>query len=456
MTRRLTLAILLTTIAALLVAGLATLVLARAAARRDAEAELRRTAVALAAGVDQLLANGPRPTLTATLRSALRVDGIELLTIGPAGRVTGTPPAGVSIGDLSVPALQAGQAQSGRKGDLVYAAAPATTTRGTVVAVLTRRVQGFGVATGWFLLAALMAVALSAVVAVTLGRRLTRPIRQIDDATRRIAAGELSTRLPDPPATAHDELTDLARSVNVMATNLQRSQGLEQQFLLSVSHDLRTPLTSIRGYAEAIHDGVAADPAQAAGVILSESRRLERLVADLLDLARLQSRSFSLQLQPVDLAAVMSATVAGFQPDAAAASRRLIADDRGAAWVQGDPDRLAQVVANLVENALRHAATTVVVGTSATATTATLWVDDDGHGIAPADRPHVFERLYVAPHEPSRRESGSGLGLAIVRELVHAMGGEVAAEEAPAGGARLVVRLPASAAKRGAPTTESG
>jgi two-component system sensor histidine kinase BaeS len=315
---------------------------------------------------------------------------------------------------------------------------------------LTRPVDaGLRPATGWFLLAAAAALALATAVAVTLGRRLTRPLRQADEATRRIASGELATRLPEPPAGRNDELADLARSVNAMAESLERSQGLEQQFLLSVSHDLRTPLTSIRGYAEAITDG-AAEPMWAASVILAESQRLERLVRDLRHLARLQARSFSLLTEPVDLVALAQQAAIAFRPDAEAAGIDVEAMATGpaAVWVVGDPDRLGQVVANLVENACKHARSRVRVAVAVPGGThdAVLAVEDDGPGIAPADLPHVFERLYVSRRAPVRKESGSGLGLAIVRELVVAMRGRVAAgsSDPPAGlgGARLEVVLP--------------
>ena len=227
-----------------------------------------------------------------------------------------------------------------------------------------------------------------------------------------------------------------------MASSLERSKGLEQQFLLSISHDLRTPLTSIQGYAEAITDGATSDPAWAAGVIATEARRLDRLVGDLLDLAKLQARSFRLEMRPVDLAGITTATVDGFRPDAQAAGVTLALRAPAALVVNGDGDRLAQVVANLVENALKFARAVVTVTVTADGGSALLLVDDDGRGIAPDDLPHVFERLYVTRHEPARRESGSGLGLAITRELVEAMGGEVAAQVAPGGGARMVVRLP--------------
>jgi len=282
---------------------------------------------------------------------------------------------------------------------------------------------------------------LGAIAAAFLGRRLTRRIRDASAATQRIAGGQLSTRVEPPAADDHDEIAELLRSVNSMAEAMERSKLLEQQFLLSVSHDLRTPLTSIRGYAEAISDG-AAEPAVAAGVIQSESRRLERLVADLLDLAKLQSRSFSLHPSPIDLRAALAAAVSGFAPDAGERQIMLQMQQGPPVPVSADPDRLAQVAANLVENALGYARFEVVVAITADGL---VTVDDDGPGIAAADLPHVFERLYASRSGPQRRESSSGLGLAIVRELIHAMGGEVGAGTSPSGGARLWFRLPLSA-----------
>jgi two-component system sensor histidine kinase BaeS len=225
-----------------------------------------------------------------------------------------------------------------------------------------------------------------------------------------------------------------------MAAELERSRATDQRFLLSVSHDLRTPLTSIRGYAEGIVDG-AADPAWAAGVILRETKRLERLVADLLDLSRLEARSFTLRPEELDLGEVAAAVVDGFRPDAASASIELRLATAPAP-VRADPDRLAQVVANLVQNALKFASTRVTVTAESRGADAVLHVDDDGPGIAAEDLPHVFERLYVSRHEPVRKEAGSGLGLAIVRELAEASGGQVTAMAAPSGGARFELVLP--------------
>ena len=248
--------------------------------------------------------------------------------------------------------------------------------------------------------------------------------------------------MAEPAAGARDEVADLSRSINAMAEALERSRGLEQQFLLSVSHDLRTPLTSIRGYAEAMADGTGLPAEHAGTVILSESRRLERLVRDLLELAHLDARSFSLRSDVVELDDLVAACADGFAPEAAAAGVAITVRAVPAV-VHGDHDRLAQVVANLLENGLKYATSELVVRVASDGGRARVSVDDDGPGIAPVDLPHVFDRLYVARHQPVRRESASGLGLAIVRELVAAMGGTTGAEPSPTGGARLWIELPA-------------
>ena len=242
----------------------------------------------------------------------------------------------------------------------------------------------------------------------------------------------------------HDlpELTELAEAINAMGEHLSRAQGLERQFLMSVSHDLRTPLTSIRGYADAIADGATDDVAGAVGIIATEARRLERLVQDLLDLARLDARQFSLHPQRIDCADVVEAVVDGFRPAAASEGVELATSDdvgRGL-WVDADPDRVGQIVANLVENALKFASTRVEVGAGAVGAWTGVWVVDDGPGIGAEDLPRIFERHFRSDRV-SARAIGSGLGLAIVAELAAAMGAVVRAESpvSAGGGARMVV-----------------
>jgi two-component system sensor histidine kinase BaeS len=434
------------------VAGLGTLALARLGARHRTQDELRGQATEIASTLQNLDDAGSIRVLAA-LRRSLHLNGVAVVRFGPNGRTLDAPPDGVTLADLDLKELRNGKTIAGGGDSLVFAAAPATVTsaRGQnepllAVVVVTRDTDTLlRPAYGWFFLASIITLAIGGLVAWTFGRRLTRPVRDADAAARRIASGDLSARVP-VPATGGDELVALAGSVNAMAEALERSQGLERQFLLSVSHDLRTPLTSIRGYAEAIADGALADPTDGATVILGEARRLERLVGDLLDLAKLEARSFSLNIQPVDLVDIAVGTADGFRPEADEASIRVQVDVEvgadGAAIVDGDPDRLAQVAANLMQNALKFASSEIRVRVAVEDGTARLDVVDDGTGIAPEDLPHVFERLYVARHEPRRKEAGSGLGLAIVRELVTAMGGTVAASGAPTGGACLTVRLP--------------
>jgi signal transduction histidine kinase len=447
MTRRLVLVIVATVAATLLLVGGTTFVIATLQARSRTERDLRELTASINEGITE---SGPtstaaRPIAITAFRRALRLDGIELMTVTRAGRLLGNRPDGVPESALDPAALAAGTTESGRSGNLVWVADPVQVRNRTVVTVVTRHAgPGLADTAGWFLVASLLTLAIGAGVAVLVGRRLGRPVREADEAARRIAAGELGTRLTPPRGRAGDELVDLAHAINTMAESLERSRTLEQQFLLSVSHDLRTPLTSIRGYAEAISDGTAPDVGRAAAVITRESRRLERLVADLLDLARLDARSFSLVPVEVDLAHAAEGAVTAAQPQAERLGLTYtvtVPDQR--VTVSADPERLGQVIANLLENAQRFARTAVAVTVTGDGTQAELAVEDDGPGIADEDLPHVFERLYVSAHRPTRSENGSGLGLAIVQQLVTAMGGTVRAERAISGGARLVVTFPA-------------
>ncbi|MCU1391547.1 MAG: two-component sensor histidine kinase [Ilumatobacteraceae bacterium] len=456
MTRRLAIVITAVVVATLVIAGLGTVVVGNLRARHTTLVEVRRQATEIAANLDQIVDSAADSTNPAVLRRTLRqlnifrraldLDGIAVLT----SNVNDTTfngadqlPIQIDISIFSIERLRAGNEVSGNRGKLVFAAAPAVLPSGRLVVVVLTRQAASGLAAAWgtFFLAALATLALGIGAAILLGRRLSRPIREASAATTSIARGELGTRLTEPPAQDHDDLAELARSVNRMAVELERARVLEQQFLLSVSHDLRTPLTSIRGYAEAISDG-AGDPQRSAAIIRSEARRLERLVADLLDLAKLRAKSFSLHVERVDLVALAAVAGQGFEPDAAERGLTIHHSGGGQLPVMADHDRLGQVAANLIENSLKYARTTVTITAARDDLWAVLAVDDDGPGIPDADLPHVFDRLYVARSQPTRHESSSGLGLAIVKELVEAMGGSVIATRSPSGGARLALRLP--------------
>ena len=448
MRRRLLFAILGTVVLALVLSGTGTYLLLRHQATRTTEANLRAEADSLVGLVATSTGAQSGAVLQRKLVTGLRLEGVSVLVRGPAGVLRGDLPAGITPSDVDTDLLTPGTTLSGRAGDLTWAAASTEGVRGSTVSiVITRSAEPPRAPIGWFLIGGGLALAVGAAVAVGLSDTLTRPLRNAQAATVRIAGGDLDTRLPDPAPGDHDEVADLTRSINAMASGLAHSRGLERQFLLSVSHDLRTPLTSIRGYADAITDGTAADPADAARVISSEAQRLGRLVGDLLDLARLDAHEFALDLRPVPVSEVATETAEGFRPTADAAGVNLTVrePDRVVASLI-DPDRLAQAIANLVENGLKYATSALIVETQVAADGGVLvQVGDDGPGIAPGDLAQVFERLYVTDRRPRRQVGGTGLGLAIVRELIAGMGGSVWAESPslPDGrGARFVISLP--------------
>lgn len=459
-------------IVSLLLAGLGTLVLSRAATQRNAMDALEDQADALAELVavaatprqDEARQAGSAAPLRiprAALRrvsQALEVRDVGLEVITREGRRLGSLPDGLELSPAQQEAVRDGSSVAGRDGRTLYAAAGRTLAAGgagdasaagnaggrvAVVIGLTADSEPLlGDPFGWFLLSSAAVIALSTVAGLWVAGRLARPVSEAGVAAERIAAGDLSVRLETPAPGDRSEPAVLARSVNAMAAALERSRGLEQQFLLSISHDLRTPLTNVRGYAEAIADGAAEDPRAAAEVILTEAGRLDRLVRDLLDLGRLEARQFALHPRAADLAAEVAAAAEAFRAELHTAGITLDVHSAGAAEGVADVDRLAQVVANLVSNARRYARSVVRVRIDSEQGCLRFTVSDDGPGIAAEDLPHVFERLYQAREQPTRTESGGGLGLAIVSELVSAMGGEVAVSSSAGEGTTFSVRLP--------------
>ena len=283
------------------------------------------------------------------------------------------------------------------------------------------------------LLAALAGVVLAAGLSFVVARSIARPIRRVAAATRALAADETHDPLPTGGTT---ELASLAEAFNQMTEELAASRQAERDFLLSVSHELKTPLTAIRGYSEGLADG-AFDPDEAARIISLEASRLERLVRDLLDLARMNRSEFSVRREPVDIAEVARESVRRHEASARDFGVALLAEG-GEAWVEADADRLLQVTSNLVENALRE----TPAGGSVTVRAATdrLFVTDTGAGIPAEDVPHAFERFYLYDKADKDRPLGSGLGLAIVKQLATAMCGDVTVESGP-GGTTFEVRL---------------
>jgi signal transduction histidine kinase len=451
MRRRLTVALILLVAGVLLVAGAGSLILTRKAARNQATQQLVTEVQSLTSGTS------PTQSLGAlrVVRRVLRLEDARFVRIDQAGVVTSNPPPGITRAELDPTQLLAGETVSGRSGNLVFAAAPVTLSDrarvrlkvgGQVAIVLTREVGDLGPSWGYFIVVGGVTLLVAAVVAWQLSRRMTRPLIEAMEVTGQIAAGDLESRVPIREGD-YTEFSSLGRSINAMAQSLADGRGRERQLLLSVSHDLRTPLTSIRGFAEAITDGAMEDTTQAAEVIVAESRRLERLVGDLLDLGKLEADQLSFHIRPTDLAEVVGITAEGFRPLAEKGNLELVVDvpDHGAAEAAVDPDRLAQLLANLIENAFTFARTSVAVSLRPADPPGAhvVMVEDDGPGIAPDDLLRVFERFYRADRGPNRKV-GSGLGLAIVAELASAMGTAVRAESpvTERGGSRFVVTVP--------------
>ena len=286
-----------------------------------------------------------------------------------------------------------------------------------------------------FAAAAGLGALLAVLVASLLARGIARPVARVASASRRLAAGERPELLPEGGS---EELRVLSRGFNRMASRLERARAAEQSFLLSVSHELKTPLTAIIGYTEALGDGVLS-ARRAAAVIQAEAGRLERLVADLLELARLNRLGFDVERRPVDLAAVARDAGERYAGRARELGIELGWQAEGDAGALGDHDRVLQAVSNLVENALR--CTPRGGSVSIRAARGEIVVADTGPGIAEADVARAFERFFLYRRYGNDRPVGTGLGLAIVRELVHAMGGDVSLESTLGAGASFRIRL---------------
>jgi signal transduction histidine kinase len=316
-------------------------------------------------------------------------------------------------------------------GDGVVLTAPAAT--GTGWAVL----KGLWLPLGAGLLAGVLA-------GVLLARRLTRPLRNAAIAAARIRAGDHAVRVPveDPP-----EVADLALALNELAGALAVSEARQREFLLSISHELKTPLTTLRGYAEALADGVVqeAETAPVGKTMLGEADHLARLIDDLLALARLDAVDFPLQIAVVDLVPVIRAVQDAWRPRCTAHGvllRVQVPDTE--LTVTTDAGRLRQVIDGLLENALRVVppGRPIVVELIGRERAAVIEVRDGGPGFTDDDLAVAFQRGALHQRYQGVRKVGSGLGLALAAGLVRRLGGTISAGHAPEGGAALTVTLP--------------
>jgi two-component system, OmpR family, sensor kinase len=297
------------------------------------------------------------------------------------------------------------------------------------------------------LLATALAVAVAALAAWLLAGRLTAPLGRLVTAARRVGDGDLSTRVR---VDGDGEVAEVATAFNDMAAGLERAQTEQRAFLASVGHELKTPLTTVQGYTEALLDGTVDDPADRRRSLLrvhAETIRLARLVQDLLDLARLGRGQFAVSAVDADAGAVLSEAAAAAAERAARRQVTVTTRLDSNLHAHLDPGRLRQVLDNLLDNAARSSPAgrqVLVAARSLPGGGVEAAVVDQGPGIAAEDLPHAFDRGYLWSRYRGTREVGSGLGLAIVKALCDAMGVAIQAESGPGGGTAFRLTLPPS------------
>ncbi|MGH2490082.1 MAG: sensor histidine kinase [Candidatus Limnocylindria bacterium] len=292
------------------------------------------------------------------------------------------------------------------------------------------------------LVAGAVAAGFALIVAGLLSRTITRPLRELVAGARRFAHGEYRTRVP---VAGPGEVAELGGAFNEMAGEIERARDSEQAFLADISHELRTPLTSIQGFAQAIAEGEAAGEAAppAAKIIQRESRRLIRMVEGLLEVAKLQAGGPELARERVEATALVRSAVAALEVQAHEAGVTLDVATTGLPAVRGDPDRLAQLFTNLIDNAVKHSprGASVFVRGAREDGQAVVRVRDAGSGLPGGAQTRLFRRFYRG--ENAQRD-GAGLGLAIAQAIAVAHGGAITARNVDEGGAEFTVRLPAA------------
>ncbi|MEU3562688.1 HAMP domain-containing sensor histidine kinase [Kitasatospora sp. NPDC006786] len=426
--------------------------------------------------------------LTALVNACLarRQAGPVTLSLGPDGIPAGPAPQDRAMSACLTNARRQQLVQYVAPPVLLFVDTPVTAPKGTGAGGEAPTAVSASIPAHPGRVAEVAALVLSVTVAVTVtvGLRLSRPLHALTHAARRMADGDLSARVD---VTGRDEIAGLAAAFNAMAERRGQLEDLRKAMVGDIAHELRTPLSNIRGWLEAVEDGVATADRALTGSLLEEALLLQHLIDDLKDLAAADAGELALYREPVDvedlLAQVATAHGArarasgvalalavepsrdassgtapdGTAPDGTASSRNMSsgsAPDGSAAGAElfADPVRLRQALGNLVANAVRHtpAGGTVTLRARTDADAVLIEVADTGSGIAEADLPLVFERFWRAEKSRSRRTGGSGLGLAIVRKLAEVHDGSVRVASTPGRGSVFTVRLPL------APTAASG
>lgn len=300
--------------------------------------------------------------------------------------------------------------------------------------------------------ALLIALIISALMAALVARSIAKPIQQVAAGAQAFAKGNYAQRVPTG---GPSEVQQLATDFNEMASQVQGARQTERDFVANISHELKTPLTSIQGFAQALRDGDVSGNAgaqRAAQIIFDEADRMRHMVNDLLDSARLESGELHMSCGTLQLNEIAQTCIGKMQPRAEAAGIALASNlTLDLPTIIADGDRLLQVVSNLIDNALKHTASggKIIVETRVAQHKASakessngveISVSDNGAGIPPEDLPHIFDRFYQA--DKSRSAGGAGLGLAICKQIVEAHAGHISAQSVLGMGTRVSVWLP--------------
>ena len=292
---------------------------------------------------------------------------------------------------------------------------------------------------------ALMAAIIALLLGIFLSRTLTRPIRELTQATHAVSEGDLSQQVP---IRSNDELGELAKAFNKMSTELSRSVNIRKQMTADIAHELRTPLSLILGHAEAVHDGVLPPSRENFEIIREEAARLEHLVKDLRILSLADAGELSINPQTVEPQRLLQEVAAIYQYQTQRKSIMLDLDIASPlSDIEVDPGRMTQVLTNILDNALRHTPEggKIVLSAKDTNDQVELAIEDSGPGLKAEDIDRIFDRFYRTDSSRQRDgdfPGGSGLGLAIARSIVQAHGGQLLAESEAGKGLKVIVRLP--------------
>lgn len=422
-------------------------------AQRRAIQRLQTVAETVAAREAEALVQAPPGRLITALDRLDQFAGARAIMIGPDGEILVDSRAGMEPPPSNALA-RAAETLSGRYRDSsgvvwLYVAQPLSSSRTLLLSSIQPAVIPWAAVREEFATplarAGAVALLLSPILAWLIARWVAAPLQRMATAARAVAEGDYQHPLPTQGPT---EVRALASAFNHMIDRVRASQQAQRDFVANVSHELKTPLTSIQGFAQAIVDQTAATretQTRAAGIILDETRRLQGLVDDLLDLARFDAGQTQLELKPMDIGAMLEAVADRLSLRAEEKQVRLARRLEALPIVVADGDRLAQVFTNLLDNAIRHTPAGGRVGLSAQeeAGWVTIHVEDTGPGIPEEALSRIFERFYqLDPARQAGADRGAGLGLAISREIVAAHAGMLTAKSVVGRGSRFTVRLP--------------